>query len=272
MNRRLKKIRKAKQKEIRAIRNHFRPEVYKAAAYSVGSDFRSLEVTAKTARRLPLLVEIRSVLWPDEMVLHNFEPMRVVRELCRRGHLAGALVATDERFLGGNPGWINLLKYNTDISVLQRDFYFDPVQIYQAKAIGADAVVIDLEWSEVQQVPALVEAAFEMGLEAFLKVADPAMLREVPVDGVSGVFFPLPETESGRLNFPRLQTLLDVAPRNVLKMAVGYPGNASDVARLVASGVQALMLDDRLWRVPRFAEAFQQISRWSMQYPLQQGD
>ncbi|NOX35988.1 MAG: bifunctional indole-3-glycerol phosphate synthase/phosphoribosylanthranilate isomerase [Calditrichaeota bacterium] len=268
MNRQWKKIRKLKYKEVKAIRDHFRPEVFKAAAYSVGSEFRSLEVTLKTATHLPLLVELKTVLWPEGIVLENFQPLRAVRELLRAGALAGAVVATDEHFLGGDPSWINLLKYNTEISVLQRDFYVDPVQVYKAKAIGADAVMIDLQWVESDQLPSLVEAAFEMGLEAFLRIPEEAFPDRVPFEGISGVFFPLHSQNGEALAVSDPGRRWSDWPDHVFRIGIGLPAQEADIVRLVEAGVHALLLEDRFWTQPQFLDYFHQLFEWTQKYPL----
>ena len=265
MNRPWKKIRKLKYKEVKAIRSHFRPEVFKAAAYSVGSEFRSLEVTLKTATHLPLLVELKSILWPQKMVLENFQPLRAIRGLLQAGSLAGAVVATDPHLLGGDPSWINLLKYNTDISVLQRDVYVDPVQVYKAKAIGADGVLIDLQWVEQDQLPSLVEAAFEMGLEAFLRIPEDATPNRISFEGISGVFFPLKFLEDEhRGDAP----WWDDCPEHVFRVGIGLPSDEAEVSRLVDAQIQALLLEDRFWTQPHILDYFHQIFQWTQKYPL----
>lgn len=163
----IEQIQAYKTREVQDIRRDFDEALLKAAAFSVGGEFRSLELDIRNAGSFPLLVELKSILLPEMVALEGFEPLRAIKSLLDAGLESGVIIASDSYFLGGDPSWINLIKHSTPLAVIQRDFFIDPVQFYQGKAIGADGYLIHAGFAGAERLPGLLEAASEMGLEVY---------------------------------------------------------------------------------------------------------
>lgn len=263
-----KKIIEAKQKEAREIRRGFSEQILKAAAYSVGGEVRSLEVDIREARAFPVFVEIKSILFlrgkskPEFLKMEGFNPVRAVKELERAGLGGGVVVSTDRDFLGGDPGWINLVKNNSALAVMQRDFFVDPVQFYQGKAIGADAFLISAAFAEERALPGLISAGGEMGLEVYLEIEESRLPAAVNPEDLSGVvmnFFP---PDSGELQVNDFAGAVRALPGNLLKIARMNPRTPGDLTFLKELGMQALILADEFWQSADFLSRFQRISSW----------
>ena len=255
-------IRWRKAREVKKIRRHFRPEVFKAAALSVGSEFRSVEVGIQQDKTFPILVEMKSRLWPENAVLEGFQPLKIARLLEKEGLSVAAVVATDPHFLGGDPGWVNLIKYNTQLAVVQSDFFIDPVQVYQSKAIGADAILVDVDWCARDRLQEILDAAFEMGLESFLRVRKPDDWAGIQLENVSGIVFA--GERSGNSEPEMLgQIAAFPFPEKIIPIFYGFPGSQEELIRIHKAGFQALMLDNRFWKQSDFTTAFRQIFQWT---------
>jgi len=75
-------------------------------------------------------------------------------------------VHTDPHFLGKNED-IKKVKAAVDLPVLRKDFIIDPYQIYQARYLGADAVLLIARILSPQQLKEYLYTAWELGLDAF---------------------------------------------------------------------------------------------------------
>ncbi len=249
-----KKHIKHKKKEVKQLRRGFDLQMIRAAAMSIGGEFRSVEVGIRQSGPLPLLVELKSNLLSPRVNLEGFQPLQSVRELIKAGLEAGVMVASDSALMGGDPSWLNLIRAHTEIPVVQRDVFIDPLQVYQGRAIGADAVLIHADILNEKDLIAVLEAAGEMGIEALLETGEVARIKNIPGDLVSAVVFDAGDQPPAEL--------LGGADLPGLLIARTFPRSADEIRQLQDAGVQAVLLSDAFWLEPSFLEAFLEIQTW----------
>ena len=260
-----RKILKRKQKEARSIRRQFDQRLIQAAAFSVGGDFRSLEVALQQSPTFPVLVEIKGQLFPENIALENVQPFRLVRDLLQLGLNTAVLVATDRDFLGGDPSWINLVKLHSDLPVVQLDFIVHPVQAYQSKAIGADAVVLQAELLEDSRRNDVLESLVTMGIEVMVQAEHPRLIAGWPLDQLTGLVAHLEEISPRALEpwltFANQQGNL-FPPVLLIR---GFPDRAEQLQLLMQEPICGLILDDRFWKSEDFREVYRQLTTWAHQ-------
>ena len=231
----LKKIRKKKLKAVEKIEKQFKPDIYRAAALSAGTEFRSVEVNLQQAEQFPVLVELGGALTPTLEVLENIQPTRIARDLEAHGLHTALVVTTDDLLLGGHPGWINLVKYHTQLPVIARDFFFHPIQVYQARATGADAVIVDFRWVDDATGLELVNTAFEMGMEPVVQVEPSHVPSGLDTEIIAAVILsvssemPVEEVDATVQRFKRewgerIPVIAEVHPENPALAALARSG------------------------------------------------
>lgn len=113
---------------------------------------------------------------PSKGWIHaDAQPQDVIPVYARNG--ASALsILTDEKYFGGCTEFIRRVREEVDTPILRKDFIVHPYQVYEAKVIGADAILLiaaDLTVTEYQE---LLNLAHNVGLEVLLEVHDPKEL------------------------------------------------------------------------------------------------
>lgn len=113
---------------------------------------------------------------PSKGWIHaDAQPQDVIPVYARNG--ASALsILTDEKYFGGCTEFIRRMREEVDTPILRKDFIVHPYQVYEAKVIGADAILLiaaDLTVTEYQE---LLNLAHNLGLEVLLEVHDPKEL------------------------------------------------------------------------------------------------
>ncbi len=255
----IKKIRKKKLKEVEKIKKQFQPEIYRAAALSAGTEFRSVEVNLKQSDRLPVLVEIGGTLRPSLEILENIQPTRIARDLEANGLQTAVVVTTDDLVWGGHPGWINLVKYHTQLPVIARDFFFHPIQIYQARATGADAVIIDFQWVDEATGSELVNAAFEMGMEPIVQLPTAQFPSGVDTEIVSAVLVSPPVETSVTEVVKMVSALHTQLEGKIPVIAETLPETESITALVKANSLGGLLLTSHLFISPNYLQRFADI-------------
>lgn len=255
----IRRILRVKQKEVRAMRGKFSEELLKAAAFSVGGEFRSLEISLRQASSYPLIVDLKRNLFPQAVSLQDFDMLRVLKTLVKAGLKGGVIVASDSPFLGGDPSWVGMAKSHSTLPVIQRDFFIDPVQIYQARAIGADGVILNPDVLSFEQLPALVDAAGEMGLETYLELSADQIENASGMEGLNGVIIQPGDASTGKTTSAGYQRLRKSLPAGMVKLLKTFPQKEDDLQGIVESAFEGVVLDDRLWETTDFASQFSQV-------------
>ena len=105
----------------------------------------------------------------------EIRPDASVREIVRayeRGGAAAQSILTEEAHIGGSLEDLREARSATDLPILRKDFTIDPYQLYEAKAYGADAVLLVVGSMKVRDLAALYGIANELDLDAIVEVHD----------------------------------------------------------------------------------------------------
>lgn len=205
-------------------------------------------VIAEVKRRSPSAGLIRPEYEGDA-----FEPEAIARAY----HAAGAAAIsclTDERYFGGDLSYIRRIKDAVRLPVLRKDFIIDPIQLWQSRAAGADAVLLIAEVLNESQIVDMLILAQRLLMTVLIEVHDmDNLLRVRPHVG-----FPHPSycllginnrdltTMTTDVNHTlRLVDLVDDPSVLVSESGITSP---DDLARLRSVGVNAVLVGEHLMR------------------------
>lgn len=127
---------------------------------------------------------------PSKGWIHaDADPLDVIPKYAKGGASAISIL-TDNKYFGGDLEFIRRVRPLIDTPILRKDFIIDEYQLYEARLMGADAVLLIAADLEIGSVKELTERAHELGLEVLLEVHDPKELSyvvEVPEVDMLGV-------------------------------------------------------------------------------------
>lgn len=260
-----KKIYKTKRREAKEIRKNFKPDVLKAAAISTGGEFRSVEVILKETDTLKFIPELSPVLFPEKSGIVNFKPATIAKRLSALGNLGGMVVPTDSTYLGGDVSWPNLIRLYTPAPLIARDFYVDPVQVYRARAIGADALLMDPDYCEPETIQILADASLEMGLEFFLEL-NPGNLESFPkLPGISGIILNISPVELKNAGEALIRDIRSKSPGNLILIARCLLASVEEARLFGRMGFQGIMSNNDYWQHQNPFELLRTVGEWCSQ-------
>lgn len=127
---------------------------------------------------------------PSKGWIHaDAEPSDVIPRYAASG-AAAISILTDKKYFGGDLEFIRMVRPLVNTPILRKDFIIDEYQLYEARLMGADAVLLIAADLTVGRVRELTTKAHELGIEVLLEVHDPFELRyvaEVPDVDMLGV-------------------------------------------------------------------------------------
>ena len=121
------------------------------------------------AGKAGVISEIKKASPSKGILRDNFMPAEIAKSYEKHG-AACLSVLTDEDYFQGSNEYLQQARAACNIPVLRKDFTIDPYQIYEARAIGADAILLIVACLELSQMKELEACAHELGLDVLVEV------------------------------------------------------------------------------------------------------
>ena len=118
-----------------------------------------------------LIAEIKKASPSRGVLLENFDH-RALAEEFQAGGASALSVLTDRKYFRGEPSYVADVKAVTGLPVLRKDFIVDEYQVYESRAIGADAILLIVRALEVEQLRRFYELAESLGLGILVETHD----------------------------------------------------------------------------------------------------
>lgn len=167
----LDKIVAHKQAEIAQNKRLIPISALKDKIVATESD-RSLKTRLKDNRDVGIIAEFKRKSPSKPSINLTARPEEIVAKYQKAG-VAGISVLTDAHFFGGSYEDILQARSVTDVPILRKDFILDEYQIFEAKAMGADVILLIASILDKKEILDLSQCAKELGLEILFEVHSP---------------------------------------------------------------------------------------------------
>lgn len=207
-------------------------------------------VIAELKRRSPSGGELRPQL----------EPGRLAPELERAGAAALSVLTEPESF-GGTLGDLDLVRRVAAVPVLRKDFLQGPEQVLEARASGADAVLLIVRTLGLGELRACLEACGEVGVDALVEVHDQQDLEVAAAAGASIIGINNRDLDRLTVDLETTVRLARVAPERALLVSESGIRDRADLAQVAAAGVAAVLVGESLMRAASPAARLAELVR-----------
>lgn len=209
---------------------------------------------AKVAAGLPAVIaEIKKASPSKGVIRADFKPAEIAADYAAHG-AACLSVLTDQEFFHGHADFLKAARAACTLPALRKDFMVDEYQVFEARAWGADAILLIVAALDLGQMKAFESIARELGMAVLVEVHDAAELDialqlKTPLLGINNRNLRTFET-----SLESTLTLLPRIPQDKLVVTESGILGPADVARMRTAGVNAFLVGEAFMKAPRPGE------------------
>jgi len=179
------------------------------------------------------------------------------------GGAAALSVLTHMASFGGRPEHVQAAREATDLPILRKDFITDPFEIAEARASGADAVLLIVAALEASQLADLLAVARSRGVGALVEVHDEQEANVALESGAVIVGVNHRDLRTFDIDLTLTGRLRKAIPDQVVLVAESGIHSADDARRLHQAGADAILVGEELMRSPDPAARIRELTTWS---------
>ncbi|MDO4640723.1 MAG: indole-3-glycerol phosphate synthase TrpC [Neisseria sp.] len=204
-------------------------------------------IRAKHTQGLPAIIaEIKKASPSKGLIRPDFNPAAHARDYERAG-AACLSVLTDEQYFQGAPEYLQQARAAVSLPVLRKDFIIDEYQIYQARAWGADAILLIAAALSAEELERFEQLAHRLGMAVLLELHEPAELEKcrrltTPLRGVNN--------RNLRTFEVNMQQTLDLLPQLAGHIVIAESGirGKEDIDFMRRHGVDTFLIGETFMR------------------------
>jgi len=183
----------------------------------------------------------------------DFDPLEIARTY-QSNEVAAISVITDEKFFKGSLSSLSRIRDIVDLPLLRKDFIIDPYQIYEARANGADSILLIAELLSVDELKHFLSLAGELGMECLVEAHSEEELRKVLETPANIIGINNRDLTTFKTNIDttfRLKSMIQTG-----KIVVSESGISSrkDVERFLEEDINAILVGRTLMESPDIAQ------------------
>ncbi|MEX0654103.1 MAG: indole-3-glycerol phosphate synthase TrpC [Phycisphaeraceae bacterium] len=215
---------------------------------------------------LRVIAEVKKASPSAGVIREDFDPVAIARAYHEAGAAAISCL-TDEKYFQGSLEYIAQIKAAVPLPVLRKDFIIDPYQVYEARAAGADAILLIAECLGEAELLDLLILAHTLKLTTLIEVHEVEQLLKIrphvgfphpsyTLLGINNRDLKTMTTDLG--NTFRLMGMVEEGDIDILVSESGIRTHA-DVQRLAEAGIHRILVGEHLMRQPDIGAALREL-------------
>lgn len=193
------------------------------------------------------ITEVKKSSPSKGIIREDFDPVSLAR-IYEKSGASAISVLTDEPFFKGHLSYLNDIAQQITIPILRKDFIINPYQIAEAKAFGADAILLIVRILSDSQLDELLSAAKEYELDALVECYDLVDQDRINYERVSILGVNNRDLETFEVDVHRGVSQLNMAPESTITVSESGISTVDDIKFLQKNGINAVLIGEHLMR------------------------
>lgn len=252
----LDKIVAVKKQELQSLYEQKEEIIRQSQRAGLTRDF--LGSLRSSANPLALIAEVKKASPSKGLIRPDFHPQEIASAY-QRGGADAISVLTDIPFFQGSPEYLTQIRSRVRLPVFRKDFILDELQVYQSRAMGADALLLIAAILDKEQMRELYRLAHRLGMQVLIEVHNEAELEQAlsldpPLIGINNRNLHTFVTE-----LSTTEKLMPLIPDRVLVVSESGISTPEHIAMLREVGAGAVLVGEHLMRQQDVEQAVRQL-------------
>ncbi len=205
-----------------------------------------------------VIAEVKKASPSKGIIRENFDPRQIAESYAKHG-AACLSVLTDEEFFKGHMQFLHQAREACDLPILRKDFMLDDYQVFEARANGADCILLIVAALEDGLMQDLAGRAVELGMDVLVEVHNGQELErglalDMPMIGINNR-----DLRDFSTSLNTTIELLNDIPEDVLVVTESGIHTADDVALMRQNKVNTFLVGEAFMRVPEPGEKLKEL-------------
>lgn len=202
---------------------------------------------ALKGKEIAFICEVKKASPSKGVIAEAFPYVEIARSYEEAG-AAAISVLTEPDFFQGSLAYLQEIKKAVELPVLRKDFIIDPYMIYEAKAAGADAVLLICTLLTDQELLEYKKLAESLGMSALVEVHDEEEVNRALKAGSRIIGVNNRDLKTFRVDIGNSFRLRGLVPENIVFVSESGMDRPQDIRRLKENGTDAVLIGEALMR------------------------
>src|SRR6266853_6069353 len=207
---------------------------------------------------IAIIAELKKASPSKGLIRADFRASELARELERAG-AAALSVLTDEQFFQGSLDYLRQASTSSSLPCLRKDFMVDELQIVEARASCADAILLIVAALDQKELVSLAGIARAQGLDVLCEAHDELELQRALDAGCDLIGINSRNLRTFEVNLETAFRLVEKMPAACVRVAESGIHSGADIARLRSAGYEAFLIGESLMKAERPGEALAKL-------------
>ncbi|MBI1937401.1 MAG: indole-3-glycerol phosphate synthase TrpC [Ignavibacteriales bacterium] len=256
----LSKILAVKKEEVAELRKNFTRESFRDSGLFAKKRL-SLYTALSKKEKINVIAEIKKASPSKGILKEDFDHLATAQTYFENGADAVS-VLTDRKFFQGHISFLNDIAKRKTVPLLRKDFIIDEFQIFEAKANGADAILLIAEALSKQQIDELSNIAFENDLEVLLEIHSENQLDKIDFQLSKIIGINNRNLETFEVDLATTKNLMKYFPLEIVVVSESGINVRGDVEEMKRANVQALLVGEHFMRSGDIGKSLKEFNEW----------
>ncbi len=256
----LSDIIEVKKEEVKKLRQNFSLGSFHESEF-YNAPVRSLRKALQRDDRLGIIAEIKKASPSKGVLKHEFDHISIANAYMENA-VDAISILTDKNFFQGDINFLRDIARFKTVPLLQKDFIIDEYQIFEAKAYGADAVLLIAEVLSQNQISELTSAANGCGLEVLLEIHSAAQLDKIDFTKNNLIGINNRNLETFNVDLSTTVELSRLIPSNVALIAESGINTVANVKEICKANVKAALVGEHFMRSDNIEASIKEFREW----------
>lgn len=207
---------------------------------------------------ISIIAEVKKASPSKGVIREDFQPLAIAKEY-EKNKVQAISVLTEDKFFQGKDEYLSQIKGITSIPILRKDFIIDPYQIYQARVLGADVILLIAAILTKNELIGFQSIAKEIGLQCLVEVHDEAELNTVLETEAEVIGINNRDLKTFKTTLETTERLMSFIPKDKAVISESGINTRKDMEFLSNLGVQGVLIGESLMRAKSIDEKLREL-------------